>query len=82
MLSEIVHTIKRMQSMKGVVRIKNDMRKAFDNVEWPILLRIMGALGFSRRLILLIMQYVSMLDFELLLNRNIMGRVKAAQGFH
>lgn len=46
---EIKHFLKTLRGKEQYVAIKIDMEKAFDRVEWPLLIETMKCLGFDEK---------------------------------
>lgn len=44
---EIVHFMKKKKGVKGYVGIKIDLHKAYDRVDWHVLLRMLDAFNFN-----------------------------------
>jgi len=65
---ECIHTMKNNKGKKGLCRIKLDMHKAYDRVEWCFLEKIMDKLGFDQRWIKLIMACVSSVRYRVRFN--------------
>ena len=65
---EIVHSFKYTGKRKGFLGIKLDFQKAYDKMEWNFLLVVLRAFRFSNSFINLIHQYLSTVEFTLLLN--------------
>ncbi|GKV17627.1 hypothetical protein SLEP1_g28105 [Rubroshorea leprosula] len=80
---EILHFIRnRRNKKKGWQRVKLDMSKAFDRVEWQYHEHIMRELGFANRWLRLIMACVSSISYEVLLNGKGAGKVVPSRGLH
>jgi hypothetical protein len=65
---ESIHAMKKKKVNKGLCAIKLDMHKAYDRVEWRYLEKIMVKMGFSRRLVDMIMECVSSVNNHVRLN--------------
>ncbi|XP_065629740.1 uncharacterized protein LOC136067578 [Quercus suber] len=65
---EVVHSFKHTGKKKGFLGIKLDFQKAYNRMEWSFLLEVLRAFGFSSTFVNLIHQYLSSVDFSLLLN--------------
>ncbi|KAE8685834.1 bromodomain and WD repeat-containing protein 3-like isoform X4 [Hibiscus syriacus] len=57
----------RKKGLKGVA-FKVDFRRAYDSVEWPILIRIMSEMGFGKRWLSWISQCISTASISVLVN--------------
>ena len=53
---------------RGYMRIKLDMNKAYDMVEWDFLESIMCKIGFAERWIQLILECVQTVTYSVLIN--------------
>lgn len=56
--------------------IKLDMQKAFDRVDWDVLLHILVSLGFLQHFVSFITCYLKTVYFKLLLNGHVVGGFK------
>ncbi len=65
---EVVHTFHNMKRKKGSVGFKLDFKKAYDSLEWDFILAVMRAVGFDQKVVDLIHQCISTVQFTLLLN--------------
>lgn len=54
-VQEIIHSMKRKTGKKGAVAIKVDLEKAYDWDSWDFLEKILGAVGFEKKIVDLIM---------------------------
>ena len=76
-----MHTIaKRKQGKEGLMAIKLDMSKAYDQVEWDYLEVIMRKMGFSESWISLVMMCVTTVSCEVLINGEPKGKIKPSSG--
>jgi hypothetical protein len=78
---ETLHTMhSRMYGKVGYMAVKLDMSKAYDQVEWVFLEKVMSRMGFDRRWIALIMECVSSVSYSILINRAPVGNFKPSRG--
>ena len=47
---------------------KLDFKKAYDSLEWDFILTVLKAMGFDQKIISLIYQYISTVQYTFLLN--------------
>jgi len=71
---------RKTQGKLGFMTLKLDMSKAYDRVEWVFLEKIMKKLGFSEKLVTLIMSYLTSVSYAILLNGQPMGDIKPTRG--
>ena len=78
---EVNHFLKRKtQGKKGVAALKIDMSKAYDRVEWSFLRKFMEKLGFSERLVDLVMTCVELLRYKIVHNGKEIGPIILERG--
>ncbi|CAA7029244.1 unnamed protein product [Microthlaspi erraticum] len=78
---EILHFLKISQAKKrGSMAIKTDMTKAYDRVEWEFIKLVMERMGFHSTWIGWIMQCVTSVTFQILINGAAKGRVIPTRG--
>nr|XP_048330709.1 uncharacterized protein LOC125422659 [Ziziphus jujuba var. spinosa] len=57
-----------------------DMQKAYDRLDWTVLTRILTLIGFSDRTVKLILNCISSVSMELLLNGSVFGKIPMERG--
>ena len=81
MAFETLHHMKTQKAKKsGFMALKLDMSKVYDQVEWRFLRKIMEKIGFGERLVRLVMEYISMVSFSILVNREPKGEITPSRG--
>lgn len=70
---EIVHKVQNHKGKKGLMIIKMDLKKAYDQLEWNFLDKTLDVWGFSKDFRWMIRSCVSLVRFSLLLNGSIYG---------
>lgn len=79
---ELVHFLRRKRKGKqGFMSIKVNINKAYDQVEWSYLDRVMELMSFWLTLISLIMSFVSSTSFLVLINGNPKDYIIPSWGF-
>ncbi|XP_060190388.1 uncharacterized protein LOC132619521 [Lycium barbarum] len=79
----IPHELVKGYSHKGIsarCTIKVDIRKAYDSVEWPFLKMVLLEFGFPSKLVDLIMECVTIVQYSLLVNGGLTPLFKAKKG--
>jgi hypothetical protein len=77
---ELIHTFKNKKGKKGLMFLKMDMEKAFDQMEWKFLLAIMKKLGFNDTWLGWIEACISSSSFSILINGSPYGMISPARG--
>lgn len=79
-VQEIIHSMRRKQGNKGWLAAKLDLAKAYDREEWSFLERVLRVIGFSLKLIQLIMWCVSSTNLSILRNGQKVDSLKPEGG--
>ncbi|PKI46345.1 hypothetical protein CRG98_033240 [Punica granatum] len=77
---EVMHFLNHHRGKDHFVAIKIDMEKAFDRLEWPILLETMKNLGFHDTWIHWISQCISTVSYSVVINGKLYGFLKPSCG--
>lgn len=77
---EIMNYIHKKKGINGCLAIKVDLAKAFDKVEWNVLICILYNLGFSHVFIDWINECLSTPSFSFLINSSPYGNFKPSRG--
>ena len=77
---KLLHSFKSKRGNGGFMFLKMDMGKAFDRMEWNVLLAILKKLGFSSSWISWIKICISTLSFSILLNGSPFGFISPGRG--
>ncbi|KAL0300641.1 UNVERIFIED_CONTAM: putative mitochondrial protein [Sesamum radiatum] len=77
---EIMHYMLSRKGKKGFMAIKMDLSKAYDQVEWPLLLQILSNLGFNSRFTSWIKECITTSSFSFLLNGSSFGYLTPTRG--
>ena len=77
---DTIHTMHvRKKGKKGTMTLKLDISKAYNQVEWPFLQKIMDRLGFQTRWIERVMRCVTT-SFSILMNEKPHGMIHPSRG--
>ncbi|KAL3849582.1 hypothetical protein ACJIZ3_011464 [Penstemon smallii] len=77
---EIMHYLHKKKGKKYLMAIKVDLAKAFDRVEWPLLIRILKCFGFCDTFTDWIFRCISSSSFSLLINGHSFGHFTPSRG--
>lgn len=78
---ETFHYLKHKKSKRDFeMRLKLDMNKAYDKVEWDFLEDVMIKMGFCNRLVFLVMSCVRTVSFFVSLNGKVGNKFKPSRG--
>jgi hypothetical protein len=77
---ELLHSFKNKKGKDGYMFLKMDMEKAFDRMEWCLLLAIMEKLGFSHTWLSWIKICISTPSLSILLNGSPFGCISPGRG--
>ncbi|XP_012850814.1 PREDICTED: uncharacterized protein LOC105970524 [Erythranthe guttata] len=77
---EVMHYLHHKSGSKGFMAIKIDLTKAFDKVEWSLVLKILNLLGFSNQFVNLIQECISSPSFSFLINGSPFGNLRPSRG--
>ncbi|XP_031099768.1 secreted RxLR effector protein 78-like [Ipomoea triloba] len=79
--AELGHCLRRKCTTEvGWATLKLDMAKAYDKIEWSFLRKMLEKLGFTGRLVDLIMNYVTTVHYNILVNGKEAGTVVPSRG--
>ena len=70
---EMVHSFSITKKKKGFLGIKLDFIKAYNKMEWSFRKAMLKAFGFNEKLINLVLQCLSTINFILLMNYGIVS---------
>lgn len=77
---EVVHKVKKQSGKRRLMILKIDMKKAFDSMELPFIIRLLDAWGFEEHFQQLIQSCMSSVTFNLLLNGSISKQINPNRG--
>ena len=78
---EMFHGLRTNKACKDkFLAIKTDMSKAYDRVEWPFIKRLLLKMGFSSDWVTLMMQCISSVNYQVLLNGQPKGHIVPQRG--
>uniref|UniRef100_A0A2N9FAQ7 Reverse transcriptase domain-containing protein n=1 Tax=Fagus sylvatica TaxID=28930 RepID=A0A2N9FAQ7_FAGSY len=77
---EVINAMKNSKGKQGYMALKMDMDKAYDRLEWSILLKIMEKLGFNGKWVALIHECISTPYFSILMNGSPHGFFSSSRG--
>lgn len=77
---EIMNYLHKKKGPKGFMAIKVDLAKAFDRVEWNLLICILSQLGFDPIFINWIHECISTTSLSFLINGSPFGNIKPSRG--
>lgn len=74
---ELLHTLNSNNNcLRDFIEVKTDLSKAFDRVEWAFLEKAMKTLGFSDAWCALIMECVTSVQYQVLINGSPHGNIR------
>ena len=77
---EVINAMKNSKGKQGYMALKMDMEKAYDRLEWSILLKIMEKLGCNGKWVALIHECISSPYFSILMNGSPHGFFSSSRG--
>ena len=77
---EMLHSFKTRKVKSGLMAIKIDLQKAYDRVNWNFLQAILKNFGFDEKFVNWILECVSTVSFELLINGGKIGQFRPKRG--
>ena len=78
---EMFHGLRTNEACKGkYMAVKTDMSKAYDRVEWEFIKALLQKMGFHEHWIKLMMEYISSVQYRVLLNGQPRGLIVPQRG--
>lgn len=77
---EVLHSMKAKRGRIGLSALKLDMEKAYDQMEWSFLLKVLRAFGFAEKWVGWIEQCITTVSFSVMLNGSPFGFFKPGRG--
>ena len=77
---EMMHSIDHRRKEKEAIMVVLDISKAYDRVKWAYLEAMMGRMGFNERWISLIMMCVCTVEYSILINGEVKGKIIPTRG--
>lgn len=75
-----MYYLNNKKGKKGYMKVKIDLAKAYDKVEWKVLGHIMKNFGFHEHFVTMVLECVSSPQFSILLNGSPFGYFKSQRG--
>ena len=79
-VQEILHSFKTRKVKSGLMAVKIDLQKAYDRVNWNFLQVVLKNFGFDEKFVKWILECVSTVSFELLINGGKTGQFRPKRG--
>lgn len=81
MAHELLHALKYKKGLgRELCGNQNDIRKAYDRVEWSFLEQVMKHVGFDEKWIHRVMTRVTTVIYSTLINGSAYGNIKPSRG--
>lgn len=77
---ELFHILKKRRTSRKLMAIRPDIEKAYDRMEWNLILVAMKCFGFDPRFVRWIEQCLSFASYFILFNGSPFGLIKPTQG--
>lgn len=74
------HMRQKWTGVDSVAALKIDISKAYDKVEWTYLKKMLRALGFAKKWINLVMEFVTTVRFNVLFENEMLGLIMLERG--